>query len=335
MSHGRREEAAGAVLSPPRPSFLKSRLAAGTCRLNPFDVTNFPQPAADPSVATRLRAARDYNRGLWPPIRWAHLAGVIAASVCAPVAAWARESGRAAWAVPMVWGLALFAVVLPFDAAISRAAMWINANLGGDPRRELMALQQYGQLTVSLLGALIVWMMDRGRRRRLFEWLVAWGIAAAIVFPMKWLVGRPRPKFADGALHPYEFLGPWGAWPLGLDRAGNPRGVHHAWELWAPISSDLHAMPSSHTAYAVVMSLVLARWYPKLRPLLLMLAGIVGTCRVLFGGHYATDVIIGAACGAIAVRLACDAEWGSALARRVFGEKASASETVRAELGRT
>jgi membrane-associated phospholipid phosphatase len=295
-----------------------------TCRLNPFDVSSqtaaaqHAAPLPPPSPAnSRLREARDYNRGLWLPVRVGHFAAASLSSALAPILAWARDGARSAWAVPAVWGLLAFVLLLPFDAAVSRAAMWINANLGGDPRRELMALQQYGQLTISLVVALIIWIIDPERRAKLFNWLVAWALAAALVFPMKWLVGRPRPRFGDGSLHPYEFLGPWGAWPLGLDRAGNPRGVRHAWELWAPISSDLHSMPSSHTAYAVVMSLVLVRFYPKLRAVLFALAAIVAACRILFGGHYLTDVVIGAACGAIAVRLAFEAGWGQALRLRL------------------
>lgn len=301
-----------------------------TCRLNPFNVSS--QTAAAPHAAplpppspanSRLREARDYNRGLWLPVRLGHFAAAWVASALSPILAWARTGTRSTWAVPAVWGLLAFGLLLPFDAAVSRAAMWINANLGGDPRRELLALQQYGQLTVSLLVALIVWIIDPARRAKLFNWAVAWALAAALVFPMKWLIGRPRPRFGDGSLHPYEFLGPWGAWPLGLDRAGNPRGVRHAWELWAPISSDLHSMPSSHTAYAVVMSLVLARLYLKLRPVLLALAAIVAACRILFGGHYLTDVVIGAACGAIAVRLAFDAGWGPKLHQRLLRRRST------------
>jgi membrane-associated phospholipid phosphatase len=216
--------------------------------------------------------------------------------------------------VPLVWGVVAFALLLPFDGVLSKACEGLSRRMGGDVRRELLALQQYGQFSVSLIVALIVALADPKNRGRLWEWLVSWGIAAAIVFPMKVLVGRPRPKFDA----PWSFPGPFGSWPLGLDGSGRPRGVHHAWELWAPISSDLWSMPSSHTAYAVVMSALLARVYSRIAVVLFALAGVVGVCRVLFDGHYPSDVAVGAAIGFASVRLAVDGGWARALAER-FG----------------
>jgi len=260
-----------------------------------------------------VRIARDYNRGLWFPIRAAHVAWGIVLAATGPVRAWVGAERRRAWAVPVASGIVAFAVLLPFDGALSKACEGLSRRMGGDVRRELLALQQYGQFSVSLIVALIVALADPKQRARLWEWLVSWGIAAAIVFPMKVVVGRPRPKF-DAA---WSFPGPFGSWPLGLDGAGRPRGVRHAWELWAPISSDLWSMPSSHTAYAVVMSAFLARVYPRLAWVLFALAGLVGACRVLFDGHYPSDVAVGAAIGFLAVRLAVDGGWAMGLGKRL------------------
>ncbi|QYU69210.1 phosphatase PAP2 family protein [Leptolyngbya sp. 15MV] len=234
---------------------------------------------------------------------------------------WTGAAERRWWARPGLWALVAFAALLPFDGAISRAALWLNGHVGGDVRRELHALQQYGQFTVSVVVGVAVWLADPARRSRLVGWAVAWVIAAGLVYPMKILVGRPRPRFGDGEIHPLVFLGPTGAWPLGVDRSGEPRGVRHAWELWAGISSDLHAMPSSHTAYAVVMSAFLSRLYPALRPVLVFLACLVGFCRVLFGAHFATDVAVGAAIGILAVRLSVDRGVGERVRGWLTGAK--------------
>ncbi|USN99562.1 MAG: phosphatase PAP2 family protein [Phycisphaeraceae bacterium] len=192
----------------------------------------------------------------------------------------------------LIWAGLLAAAGLaciPFDGPISQAAANLRDHVvGGDIKRELESLQQYGQGAITLLVAWAIWLGDPGKRRRLLDWLLAVALAAVVTMPMKMLIGRPRPKFDD----PGYFLGPFGAYPLGHDV-----GVRHAWEFWAGISSDLWSMPSSHTVYAVVMSVFLASVYPRLRPLAVLMAVVVGVSRVLFGAHYPSDVLVGAALG--------------------------------------
>ncbi len=179
--------------------------------------------------------------------------------------------------------LVLAGVAFPWDGAVSDAAR--SLRLGGDLRRELEALQQYGQGASILLVVLLIWALDPPRRRRLLDYALAIGVTALAVMPMKLLVGRPRPKFGD----PEHILGPLGVYPV-----GEGVGLRHAWEVGSGISSDLWSMPSSHTAYAVVLSVFLTLIYPKLRWIALGLALLVGICRVLFGAHYPSDVLVGA-----------------------------------------
>ncbi len=219
----------------------------------------------------------------------------------AQVWSWARSDDRRTWATPLLLAGLGLAITLPIDGWIARTASKLRNNLGGDLRRELEALQQYGQFTFTLLGMVLVWQLDRTRRRIVGTWLIALLIAVAMYQPMKMLIGRPRPKFGD----PHTFLGPLGQYPLGPEI-----GVRHAWEFWTGISSDLWSMPSSHTAAAMVMSCVLARAYPSIRVLAWLLVIIVGTMRVMTGAHYASDVIVGAAIGAMAVA------WATHLTRR-------------------
>jgi membrane-associated phospholipid phosphatase len=194
-------------------------------------------------------------------------------------------------------------VLIPFDGALSEAAGAFRQEvLGGDLRRELEALQQYGQGAITLLVAWAIWLLDRARRRRLLDWAAGALLAAAVAYPAKMLVGRPRPKFGD----PGVFLGPFGAYPIDAEV-----GVRHAWEVWAGISSDLWSMPSTHTVFAVVMSVALASLYPALRPLAVVMAALVGVSRVIFGAHYPSDVLIGAAIGLGAAAPAMALRWGS------------------------
>lgn len=184
-------------------------------------------------------------------------------------------------------------LLVPIDGAVARAMIGVRDNIGGDIKRELETLQQFGAIGSVVIVALVIWLQDPARRARLLDLLAAWLLTALAVFPLKLMSGRPRPRIAllerEPELH-LIFLGPFRTYEL------NPElGQRHAWEFWSGISSDLHSMPSSHTAYAVVLAVFLATLYPRLRPMVLALAVIVGGARVLFGAHYPSDVVIGAA----------------------------------------
>ena len=216
------------------------------------------------------------------------------------------------WYSSRPWlGVALLILILvPFDGWLSRLAQALaqvlaqTLPLGGELQRELDVLQQYGGPAAIVIGAAVVWLLDPGRRRRLLDWLAAIGATAILVVVMKLTVGRVRPKFND----PLAFLGPFGTYPIGARV-----GVRHAWEFWNGISSDLWSMPSSHAAYAVVMSVFLSSMYPRFRPLAISLATLVGVCRILLGAHYPSDVVAGAALGYFAAQRAIAGRWGERL----------------------
>jgi membrane-associated phospholipid phosphatase len=215
----------------------------------------------------------------------------------------------------------VFAALLPLDGRISTARRSIH--LSGDVRREVEALQQFGQGASALLIVVTIWLIDPRNRRRLADLAAGYAFAALIVILAKGLIGRPRPKFED----PIYFLGPLGQYPINEVRNGRSVGVHHAWDLGSGISSDLWSMPSSHTAYAVATALFVATLYPKLRTLMLALALFVGVARVLTGAHYPTDVLVGGAIGLFATQLALDGQWGQRLLAKLRPAR-SPAETV-------
>jgi membrane-associated phospholipid phosphatase len=252
-----------------------------------------------------LRDARDYNRGLSAPIRWAHVAAAVTAPILRPLRDWAGAPARRAWAPRLLMGAILFVILLPLDGPIAR---WLGAHqLGGDLRRELEALQQYGQAFSSLLIAAVIWIQDPVRRRRLADWAAAFILTWLAVFGTKTLIGRPRPKFDD----PWRFLGPFGQYPV-----SPTAGVRHAWELWGGISSDLWSIPSAHTAYACVMAVFLSALYPRLRWIVWSLAALVGAARILTRAHYPSDVVAGWLIGTTVATLAVSRSWGVAFLDR-------------------
>lgn len=62
---------------------------------------------------------------------------------------------------------------------------------------------------------------------------------------------------------------------------------------------DRFSFPSGHTLHAVVFSMVALGYYPMLAWLLLPFTLLVGMSRVILGLHYPTDVLAGAAIGAL------------------------------------
>jgi membrane-associated phospholipid phosphatase len=65
------------------------------------------------------------------------------------------------------------------------------------------------------------------------------------------------------------------------------------------------------------LSVILARFYPRLTPLVIPLAFVVAACRVIFAAHYPTDVIAGLCVGYLASSIALDRRWGSRLVTRL------------------
>lgn len=235
-------------------------------------------------------------------VRWAHMFAAVVGPPLAAVWVWAREERRRVWAPTAIIVALLFVLLLPLDGPISRGMRHVR--LGGDVRRELEAIQQFGQGVSTCLVALAIWLQDPPRRRRLADWAAALLVCLLIVNVTKMAVGRPRPLYDD----PWVFLGPLGQYPIGAGR-----GVHHAWEFWAGISSRLWSMPSSHTAYACVMAVFVGSLYPRLRWLVWGLAAVVGAARIVTTAHYVTDVVVGAGIGLVVIRVAIEREWGDEL----------------------
>jgi len=194
--------------------------------------------------------------------------------------------------------------VWSFDGPISAAAR--SLTLSGDVKRELEALQQYGQGSISVLLVLAIAMLQPERRRRLLDWGAAALLAGLTCALMKILIGRPRPLLEDPGL----LLGPWGMYPVPTGAPGQYI-LAHAWEFTSRVQYALGSMPSRHATFAASMSAALWTMYPRLGPLALVLMLVVASMRVVTGAHYPSDVLAGLALGSSITLVAMRRFWGT------------------------
>lgn len=107
-------------------------------------------------------------------------------------------------------------------------------------------------------------------RRLFYRLLLLYGIQSAILYGLKFLVGRERPGFFMEI--PSRIFGGPG-------------------EILDP------SFPSGHTLFAFMMATLLAHWFPRYRIVFLIIAGMIGWTRIYLGLHYPTDVVAGGILG--------------------------------------
>lgn len=248
-----------------------------------------------------LQRAWDYNRGVPAWLRPAAIGfdalmtGVFRSWV------WTGLPSRRQWARPLLVGVLVGLLLLPLDGMLIELARWIDREriVGGDVRRVLVTLGEYGQGVWLVLVAIAVWCLHPAGRRRLADLALAVPVLLVLVNAGKMLIGRPRPR--DGMADLYgsiDFLGPLGQHPFAAAAHEDAVGVRHAWQILPPADlSDIHSMPSSHTAFAFLLSAFLACAYPAIARLAFVLAVIVAVSRVIERAHWPSDTALGAALG--------------------------------------
>jgi membrane-associated phospholipid phosphatase len=174
----------------------------------------------------------------------------------------------------------------PIDAAAHQWAKSIS--LGGDIRRTLETVQQFGDALTVTLSCILILLLDPAHRRRVLTIVIAILAVALCTYILKMAFGRPRPVLAD----PSFMAGPLGTYPLAT---GDGFTLRSPWLFWMKGTSDLWSFPSSHTSGATALGLSLWWFYPRLKWLVIFLIITVAIARVILKAHYPSDVIAGAA----------------------------------------
>jgi membrane-associated phospholipid phosphatase len=140
----------------------------------------------------------------------------------------------------------------------------------GDIKRESRWLAQYGQFVCTFVAALLVWQLDSGHRWRVVPILAALFAASVASMLIKRAVSRVRPGRANAG----RFLGP---------------SLRHA--------NYKESFPSSHSACAVALSVILSICYPQATATFWGLALGCAVLRYLLDAHWPSDVLGGIALG--------------------------------------
>jgi membrane-associated phospholipid phosphatase len=155
------------------------------------------------------------------------------------------------------------------------AKVVLSLSFKGDIKRESRWLAQFGQGACTIAVASLLICMDNQRRFK-FHFssasLLLTGVfgASLICTGIKRILGRVRPNRENAG----KFLGfTW--------RHDNSR----------------ESFPSSHSAAAVAMAVVLSRLYPPAAPVVWTLALICAGLRYVMDAHWPSDVLAGVALG--------------------------------------
>ncbi len=144
----------------------------------------------------------------------------------------------------------------------------------GDVKRETRWLAQYGQSVCTPVAALLVFQLDphTGAIPLHRAIVLIGGVLGTSVVAMllKRILGRVRP----GREHAGRFLGP---------------SLKHA--------NYRESFPSSHSACAVALSVLLSLWYPAAAPTVWGLAIACAALRYLLDAHWPSDVMGGITLG--------------------------------------
>lgn len=152
----------------------------------------------------------------------------------------------------------------------------LRLNFKGDVKRESRWIAQYGQGACTVVVAILIWQLDVAHRHAVIPLLAAVFGTSLVATIIKRLLGRVRPGRENGGV----FLGP--TW----------RHANHR-----------ESFPSSHSAAAVALSVILSILYPPAAMTFWVLALLCAALRYILDAHWPSDIAGGIALGYAAAHL--------------------------------
>jgi membrane-associated phospholipid phosphatase len=146
----------------------------------------------------------------------------------------------------------------------------LQLSFRGDIKRETQFLAQYGQAVCTVVVGVLVWELDPGHRNYIVPLVITVAVTSFAAFVIKRVGGRMRPKHPNAG----RFMGP----SLKHDNARE-------------------SFPSSHSACAMALSVMLAHAYPQAAGAFWTLALITAALRYVLDAHWPSDVVGGIALG--------------------------------------
>ena len=226
--------------------------------------------------------------------------------------------------------VASMAISLLLDRLIVGVIRGVDVSrLGGDVGRMLQSLKEFGQPVAIAVAFLLIFAMDKAKRKMLPRLLLCVLLPSILVWPLKLTVHRLRPHDAENYTTALE---------LGFFSGSEPSMA----ELLAGLSdkekiaaqgqlskSDIQSFPSAHTATAFGFALGLSRLYPAGQLVFYGLAVGCGFHRVLFGAHWFSDVVAGVFIGILLARAGW--RWRNREKRKMEVQKKTLGYEPRAE----
>jgi membrane-associated phospholipid phosphatase len=176
-----------------------------------------------------------------------------------------------------VIGVLAAACVIMMLIERSGAKTTLQLTFKGDIKRESRWLAQYGQGACTLFVAVLLWQLDRHRAAAVGMVVATFG-ASAVCTLIKRSLGRVRPNRENAG----KFLGPT---------------LKHA--------NFRESFPSSHSASAIAMTILLAQLYPAAAVTFWVLGITCAILRYLMDAHWPSDVLGGVALGGAFANMIC------------------------------
>ncbi len=182
---------------------------------------------------------------------------------------WSLKHPDAARRIAITIALGLAALVM---LALERAGHPFTPHLRwtGDFQREAAFLAQFGQFACATVAMILVWQLDKTRRKLIIPAVTILIITTLSATAAKHVVGRVRPgREAAGSF-------------LGASQGG---------------TSSNQSFPSGHSAAAIAFAVMLSKLYPRAKATFWVLALLCAFLRYLTQAHWLSDVFAGLAFG--------------------------------------